>query len=265
MGIIKDELRRFFFHTSIGAIIGINIAVFVILKLLALFGVAAAPWVMLPSRIDMLLTRPWTLVTYQFGQWELFHLFFNMLWLWSFGSILTRVVSGAECVRLYISGGLVGALAFLLVSWGGAGYLVGSSASVCAIIAAVTFYMPTTRVNLMLFGEVEMRWVGLVALLLIVVSGTTASSAAWAAHLGGAVYGLIYGIAKLTRGIDITNFAIRTRPQATPRKDEYIRRGLTIAEQDELDALLAKVKKYGYGGLSPHERTRLFDVSRKIR
>ena len=256
---IKDSLRKLFLDSTIGAIIGVNVLVFLVVKVAALFCAFDARWVAMSSDLHTVMMHPWTIFTYQVCQWNFLHLLFNMLWLWGFGSILARSVSAAQILRLYIMGGVVGALAFLIVSWGSPGLLVGSSASICAIIAAVTFYMPRVRVNVMLFGEVEMRWIGLVALLLILIGSS------WPAHVGGAAFGAAYGIVKLSYGIDITRLGIQKRACKVAPKDEYIHRGLTLDEQQELDALLAKVKKHGYGGLNSREKTRLFDVSKKIR
>jgi hypothetical protein len=194
-----------------------------------------------------------------------------MLWLWGFAYIMSRIVGEAPMVRVYILGGLVGALAFELVSWGAPAMLVGASASVCAVIGAVTFYVPNERVNLMFFGPVKMLWVGVIALVLMVMSTSTYnSSGMMAAHIAGAVTGIAFGYLKSNRGIDITSFMkikfhLPKRVKVTPRQEQPPRRGLNNQEQEELDRILAKVKKSGYGGLTEMEKRRLFDVSKKIK
>lgn len=40
---------------------------------------------------------------------------------------------------------------------------------------------------------------------------------------------------------------------------------LSRNDREDLDAILDKIKKSGYSALSPEERQRLFDVSKKIK
>jgi membrane associated rhomboid family serine protease len=68
----------------------------------------------LSSSFTETLHAPWTLISYFFVHVEIFHLAFNMMFLYWFGLILQEVVGNLKSVRLYFVGGIVGALAFIL-------------------------------------------------------------------------------------------------------------------------------------------------------
>ena len=68
----------------------------------------------LPADPQVLLYKPWTLVTYMFSQQEFFHFLFNMLWLYWLGQIFLSFLNKRQFVFTYLAGGLAGALLFLL-------------------------------------------------------------------------------------------------------------------------------------------------------
>lgn len=138
-------------------LIWINAAVFVALRLAVIVGLlfgASDPMhavlgaVELPSRLSMLTRAPWTVLTYMFAQYDVLHILFNMLWLYWFGTIMLYRCTPAQMLTLYLYGGLGGALLFLAaynllpLFAGSTGMLIGSSASVMAIVTATAILMP---------------------------------------------------------------------------------------------------------------------------
>jgi membrane associated rhomboid family serine protease len=69
--------------------------------------------VSLPSALDLLIQRPWSLITYFFLHIEVFHLIFNMMFLYWFGIIIQDFIGNKRLVQLFFYGGLAGAVAFL--------------------------------------------------------------------------------------------------------------------------------------------------------
>lgn len=318
---IIDTLRqlrmKFRASTMLMKIIWINIGVFVLLRLSAIAGIfAGSPefintvlsYVQLPSSLPLLLTRPWTLVTYMFAQYDLLHLAFNLLWLYWFGSLFAMVATKRQLLALYFLGGLGGALFFLSsynslpLFHGHLGWLIGSSASVIAIVTATAILMPDFRMNLLFIGSISLKWIA-VATIAIVLLGVTGSNAGGeVAHIGGVAVGALYAL-RLKRGHDITGpfnrvldrmanlwnrFAstvwgsFASRPKKTPHSDAgrrnnfYERRTYASPppgpapkcddnDREALDEILDKIKKSGYAGLTTEERKKLFDVSRKIK
>lgn len=304
-GTINEWKRKFSASSMLMKIIVVNIAVFVLLRLVASVMVLSGNdgsvndmlnLVQMPSDGMLLLTRPWTLITYMFSQYEVLHLLFNMLWLYWFGIVFMFVSTPRQLLALYIYGGIGGALLFigaynlLPLFSGHVGFLIGSSAGVIAIVTATAILMPDYRFNLLFLGPVSLKWVAIVTIGLDLIGVTGSNAGGHIAHLGGALVGAWYGLA-LKRGTDITAPLNRlldgivnlfkgikmprrqpktTRPPrpsgrpSTTGGQPSSRPRTTPEDQAVLDAILDKIKKSGYTSLTPEERRRLFDVSNRI-
>lgn len=285
----------------------INIAVFLLLRIGALVCFFAGMseltflnWVECPSSFAMLATRPWTIITYMFAQFDVLHILFNMLWLYGFGRMFLEFNSQKQLLALYIYGGIAGALLFMVgysvlpVFSGISGWLIGSSGAVIAIVIATATLNPNHKVGLLFIGQVSLKWIAIVSLAIFVLSLSGENSGGHMAHLGGAAIGALYGL-MMRRGIDITkpfnkmldgcvnlSNAIREfklpKPSkaAKPKASKWqsaqqtstksnTKSTATPEDQAELDKILDKIKKSGYTALSADEKKRLFDVSSRIK
>lgn len=163
---IIDKLKQQFRQGSVLLkLIYINVAIFLLLRLtwvvLMLFnidGYVILPFIEMPSIPYEFITHPWTLLTYMFVHYDVWHILFNMLWLYWFGQIFLMSFSEKQMVGLYLLGGIAGGLLYLL-SYnlfpyfdGKEGLMCGASASIIAIVVATAFRMPDYKVNL-LFSE----------------------------------------------------------------------------------------------------------------
>ena len=257
--------QRFMRQGMLMKIILVNVVVFVALRLAVIVGwfcgvqgeMDVLQWVEMPSVPSMLLLKPWTVLTYMISQYEVWHILFNMLWLFWFGIIFVDFFSDRRLLNLYIIGGLAGA-ALYLVAYNllpafdhTVGFLIGSSASVIAIVTATAIRVPDYKMNLFLFGAVSLKWVAIVTIGIDLLSITGGNAGGHLAHLGGALAGAAYVL-----------IPRRKRVRKAPRKEPS--RTKTPTDEDTLDAILDKIKKSGYTALTPEERARLFDVSRKV-
>ena len=149
----------------------INVGVFVVVRValiaLRLFNLEGTPLLAMfqtPSNIGLLLLRPWTVVTYMFLHVDVFHLLFNMLWLYTFGRIFLLFLDGRRLVGVYLTGGIAGAVLYVAAyaflpyfrGMGQTSYLMGASASVMAIVFAVSFYRKDYTVNLLFIGQIKL-------------------------------------------------------------------------------------------------------------
>jgi membrane associated rhomboid family serine protease len=140
---------------------------------------------------------PWQIVTYSFLHGSLFHLFFNMLALYMFGSDIERVFGPRRYLTYYFSCVLTAALAQLLVS-GAAGSppypTLGASGGVFGVLLAFALYFPR-RIIMLIFPPIPMpAWLfvilyGLIELYLGVTG--TQQGVAHFAHLGGMLGGFL--------------------------------------------------------------------------
>ncbi|NMB50965.1 MAG: rhomboid family intramembrane serine protease, partial [Bacteroidales bacterium] len=68
----------------------------------------------IPASLKTLLVRPWTLITYMFTHKDIWHILFNMLWLYWFGKIFLDYLDQRKLVAIYFLGGISGAIVYVL-------------------------------------------------------------------------------------------------------------------------------------------------------
>ena len=293
-------------------IVYINIAIFLVLRILAVVGFFLninvtewIKWIECPSSLQELAQQPWSIFTYMFAQYDILHILFNMLWLYGFGRLFLEFNSQKQLLALYIYGGLLGAILFMLgynllpVFNGIDGWLIGSSASAIAIVIATAVLNPNYKVGLLFIGQISLKWIAIVSVVIFILGLSGENSGGHMAHVGGVLAGVLYGV-MMNRGIDITkpfnntldwfanlfpsikDFKLPKRaPKPKAKKWEQGKNNpnpyqnnsdkssskatASPEDQAELDRILDKLKKSGYTALSAEEKKRLFDVSSRIK
>ena len=291
-GIITNLKRSFQAGSILKKLIFINIAVFILIRLLGilllLFNLQNFPillYLQLPASPTALLSRPWTLFTYMFTHFEFLHILFNMLWLYWFGELFLQVFNERQLGGLYVLGGLAGALLFV-VSYNlfpyfqevaSFSFLMGASASVMAIVFAISFYRKEIEIHLLLFGRIKLIYLALFTFVIDLLAMTSDNAGGHIAHIGGALFGIWFA-SRYAQGKDLTapiNRLIdklvnlgKRKPKMSvtyggrSNKDwEYNARKQQQAAN--IDAILDKLKRSGYGSLSADEKKQLFDASKK--
>lgn len=219
------------------------------------------------------------LVTYQFTHsfQEPMHLIGNMLVLYFFGTMAEQRLGYAGTWKLYLTGGIAGALLYLGIA-SLQGYqnvpLVGASGACYAFLVYAAFMAPRSMVIVIVFPlQLWILAAGLVGIgaYMTFVEFVTGFSdgTAHGAHLGGAALGALAFKANLF--VDYGGYraasagwfgrllhGLRQRRAAAAHK--------AAAEQElQLDEILAKVKQRGIGSLSPAERRFLERASQSRR
>lgn len=128
------------------------------------------------------------------------HLFGNLLFLWVFGNDIEHRWGRLRYLALYLIGGVVASLAHVLVDPDSTIPMIGASGAIAAVMGAYLVCYPATRVKtiiffgLMLLRKVKALWLLLtwLALQLLLIPGE--SGIAWAAHVGGFLFGVIIGM-----------------------------------------------------------------------
>lgn len=280
MASIASEIRESFKDNDITIkLIYINTAVFLVLRLMdigSLAGYAAPGWGIAYLGMPIgagVITRPWTVVTNIFSHYDFLHYLFNMLTLYWFGRIFMQTYgSERRALVAYVVGGLAGcAASFATLLIGGEGsILLGASAAIMSILLAATTAAPDRRVWVTFFGEVKLKYVALVYVLLSVIMLVGFTNVGGnLAHLGGALAGWL-----LTRhwaGRRETDTSVASLFRRKPRMK--ITRGYGNADwefnkrrvdnQRELDRILEKINARGYNSLTDQEKLTLFNQSRK--
>ena len=286
---ILDALKSFFLQKNmLSRLMLINIVIWLICLFISvftwLFNISDISFVTklfaVPSDISALAEKPWSVFTYMFLQEQFGHLFFNMLMLYYGGKIFLQYFSEKQLLFTYIFGGLFGALFFILAfnafpvfeDMKGHAFALGSSASVLSILIAAATYRPDYTLNLFLLGQVKMKWVAIVFVVIDFLSITKGNSGGHIAHLGGALWGFLYAF-MLKSDFDIYKIfkkkaKIRVK---TVNSENYHRRPKTdeqynaerAQEQEDVDRILEKIAKNGYSSLSDKEKEFLFRQSKK--
>ena len=270
-------------------LIYINLGVFVVVKavdiVIMMLGLQEANPVVgfLAAYSDLhdLLRHPWGVVTYMFLHQGFLHILFNLLWLFWFGRIFSEYFTGRQLVNVYICGGLAGALLYILsfnvfpIFDGVHSMAIGASAAVYAIVLATAVYVPNYTVYVMFLGQVRIKWIAVFCVISDLAMLESGNAGGHIAHIGGAIFGACYTLA-LRRGTDIAGWVGRLTDGFTglfkrkPKmkvsykrpESDYDYNARKHDEQKEIDAILDKIAKSGYNGLSEDEKRTLFRNSR---
>ncbi|MDR2234401.1 MAG: rhomboid family intramembrane serine protease [Tannerella sp.] len=290
---IFTKIRQTFLQGTLPVkIIYINVGIFllcglinVVNQLFQLGGMSFMEYLYMPSSYTLFLYRPWTILTYMFLHADIWHILFNMLWLYWFGRIFLQFFNERQFGGLYLSGGIVGAV-FFLISYNlfpyfrnmpSPQFLMGASASVMAIVFAVSFYRKDYEISLLFLGRIKLIYLALFTLAIDLISVTSENAGGHIAHLGGALFGILFAT-QILRGKDLTVFVNRLidnivnwRKRRRVKMKVVYRKTETDAEYnmrkrnetEMMDEILDKIKRSGYQSLTTEEKRILFNASNK--
>lgn len=228
---------------------------------------------------QLILVRPWTLLTYMFVHGGFMHLLFNMLGLFFFGPPLESRWGSKQFLKFYFISGMGGALlSFLFAS----SAIIGASAAVYGVMLAFAMNWPDTPIYIWgIFPIPAKILVGLLTVfsLFSAFGGQGRyDGVAHFAHLGGLVAAFLYIKWEAYRGPKgmrqfkkmMTKRRLTVVPGGESRSD--VPAGSIKDEAptdpallDQLDRVLDKISTDGMASLTPAERKLLDDVSRKYR
>lgn len=293
MGIIDNLKHTYRKGSSLNKLIYINVAAFLLITIVSITAfllnnpvitTKAIDILAVPSAPGRLLSRPWTVITYMFTHKDIWHILFNMLWLYWFGTIFLEFLDQKKLVAVYLLGGLSGALVYVLsfnifpafkeIVYESAA--IGASASVMAIVIAIAAYVPNYSINLLFLGRIKIIYVALVIFILTSVVDFSVNSGGKLAHMGGALFGYIY-IVNLKKEHDIGKginriidfFATWFKPKKKMKvtykkpKTDYDYNKMKADHQAKINMILDKISKGGYDSLTKEEKDILFSESQK--
>ncbi len=288
--IVEDIKRVFSGGNHLSKLILINVGVFLVLNVLSAFLTVELDnkllsFVALPSSISRWLFKFWTLITYMFVHGGFRHILFNMLLLYWFGRIMADLYTHNRVLQTFIYGGIVGGVLFLMMSIIPGiplkPYLVGASGGVLAVMIATATLLPDYSLNLILVGPVKIKYIALVCFILSTVLDLNENIGGKIAHIGGAAYGLYYGM-QLKKGIEITDtlnaffnsilnlFRKKSTMRVVHNNQKRRSSGVMTSsapmseseKQRKTDEILDKISSSGYESLTKEEKDFLFKVSK---
>ena len=212
------------------------------------------------------------------------HLLFNILWLYFGGQIFLSFFDNKKLTSTYVLGGISGAMLFI-ISFNifpvfenalPNAMALGASASVLAIIMAITTKSPNYIIRLFLIGNVKLKHIAFFSIALDILSIPQGNAGGHIAHLGGAFFGYLY-VKQLNGGNDMASgfnkimdyltSILRSTPKLkktySRKKSDQDFKKEKVQEQAKIDKILDKIAKSGYEGLTKQEKDILFKASKK--
>lgn len=300
--IFSDLQATFRYGNMLNRIILINVIIFLFVNLMYLLlmftngGVVPSfyrsfiEFFSISSDWKELLLHPWSILTHMFLHERFWHIVFNMLILYWFGMITGDLLGDRRVLPVYILGGIAGAIVYFITTnifgfiSSGTSYALGASAGVMAIVFAATFISPNYIMRLILLGDVKIKYIALVLILIdLGAISSLENTGGHFAHLGGAAFGGLF-ISLLRNGRDlsepfnrtydkIVNFfsGIAVKPKKSPLNVVYKQEESKKAKDDKssqqhqerLDYILDKINEQGYDQLTDEEKEFLYQASKK--
>ena len=222
---------------------------------------------------------------------EFLHIFFNLLWLYWFGTIFIQELGLKKLLSTYLLGGFIGGIFYVVfynlfnvfANVRDSSVALGASASIMAVVVAAATYQPDRRMHLIFIGPVKIVYIAVVMFILTSLVDFSVNSGGKIAHIGGALTGFVFAFyyrqgKDLTRGFDRIMDSIATwfkpgskrmkvtykrSPDQKPPADDIEYRKQKAEEQKEIDHILEKISKAGYDSLTAREKELLFKMGNK--
>lgn len=291
---IKNSFRS---NNHLTKIIIINVVIYILQNIIVAFSRDAGysfilDWFGLPASVLGSLTHIWSFFTYMFfhSNEDIFHVIFNMLWLYWIGRIFVDFYQSKRFLSLYIIGGIFAGLFFVATSFIlqllGSSFipygvpLIGASGAVMAIIVGTAILVPNYELHLILLGRVKLKYIALASFIITSVLDINLNTGGKLAHLGGAIFGYLYG-ANLKAGRNITapitnvfskitGFFTGQKTMRVVYRSEQVKEnqsnGTSPMSRHEIqrktDEILDKINKSGYDSLTREEKDFLSKASK---
>lgn len=286
----QDLVYKFKTLNIANKLIVINIGVFLLFFIASfLFNTSSdvlMQWFVLPEGPIEVLKQPWSILTYSFLHGGFMHILFNMIWLNFFSKFVLNLFSEKRFLTIYLLGALYGGLLFVTaynvfpVFVSKAGYLLGASASVSALMVFAATYSP--NISFRFFMVTIKLWQLAVGLFLLDLFrlGSGTNPGGMLSHIGGGVFGYLYAV-QLAKGNDIGLWfekivagvanLFKTRKSTPFRKvhktpKNTTNKKATVVKDDrqiKIDGILDKIGKSGYDSLTKQEKDFLFKAGDK--
>jgi membrane associated rhomboid family serine protease len=182
---------------AIKILIGVNVLMFVLTVIMRGAGITDLLGLQPQATLEGL--RIWQPFTYMFLHGGFFHILFNMLTLWMFGTELERMWGSRFFVKYYFVTGLGAAATQIILSFVPGGFgdqmyfttTIGASGAVYGVLLAYALYFPTRPIYMYFVFPIPAKYFVMIlgALTFMISPGSNVSNAA---HLGGLIFGYVY-------------------------------------------------------------------------
>ncbi len=268
--------NEFKLSSNLNKIIYLNIIFFVIIKVCSsiffLFEINTNEFfnkLYLPAEINLIKLQPWSIFSFMFIHLNFVHLIFNMLWLYFIGNIFLQWLNERQLIYIYILGGISGGLFFVLSY----NYLpllqknidntlaLGASASIFAIMMAITIYKPDHKIQIPFIQKIKLKNITILLTIYYIISLSGGNTGGYLAHIGGGIFSFIY--MKQLNTSKIFKSIFKNNSKFNEKDSDYIYNQKQNKKNKEIDIILEKISKSGYKSLNKKEKEILFKSSKK--
>ncbi len=268
--------NEFKLSSNLNKIIYLNIIFFVIIKVCSsiffLFEINTNEYfnkLYLPAEINLIKLQPWSIFSFMFIHLNFVHLIFNMLWLYFIGNIFLQWLNERQLIYIYILGGISGGLFFVLSY----NYLpllqknidntlaLGASASIFAIMMAITIYKPNHKIHIPFIQKINLKNITILLTIYYIISLSGGNTGGYLAHIGGGIFSFIY--MKQLNTSKIFKSIFKNNSKFNEKDSDYIYNQKQNKKNKEIDIILEKISKSGYKSLNKKEKEILFKSSKK--
>jgi len=277
MKIFFDKISsEFKLSSNLNKIIYLNIIFFVIIKVCSsiffLFEINTNEFfnkLYLPAEINLIKLQPWSIFSFMFIHLNFVHLIFNMLWLYFIGNIFLQWLDDKQLIFIYLLGGISGGLFFVLCY----NYIpllqknientlaLGASASIFAIMMAITIYKPDHKIQIPFIQKIKLKNITIFLTIYYIVSLSGGNTGGYLAHIGGGIFSFIY--MKQLDTSKIFKSIFKNSSKFNEKDSDYIYNQKQNKKNKEIDIILEKISKSGYKSLNKKEKEILFKSSKK--
>ena len=231
------------------------------------------------------LQHPWVFFSHLFLSNGLIDLIWDMLILYWFGSIIGEMIGDDKILPIYLLGGIFGSILFIILTnlfYSGNMMISGVSTSVISVMVASAILVPEYRIRLLLFGEVSLKLVVIIYVMIKVLYALSSYNTVYFSLAGGIFMGVyyFYSLKKCIHLHKYVNNVLRYIKGVFSFSKSKQKRDLTVkyksketfskkSEKEnikfkiELDRILDKIKLNGYDNLTEAEKEFLFIASNK--
>ena len=277
MKIFFDKISsEFKLSSNLNKIIYLNIIFFVIIKVCSsiffLFEINTNEFfnkLYLPAEINLIKLQPWSIFSFMFIHLNFVHLIFNMLWLYFIGNIFLQWLDEKQLIFIYLLGGISGGLFFVLCY----NYIpllqknientlaLGASASIFAIMIAITIYKPDHKIQIPFIQKIKLKNITIFLTIYYIICLSGGNTGGYLAHIGGGIFSFIY--MKQLDTSKIFKSIFKNSSKFNEKDSDYIYNQKQNKKNKEIDIILEKISKSGYKSLNKKEKEILFKSSKK--
>jgi membrane associated rhomboid family serine protease len=238
-------------------------------------------WFTMPALPAALMAKPWTILTHMFTHYSIWHLLSTCMWLWAFGYVLQDLAGNNKLIPIYLYGGFVGALAFVLMNnlfpamernIATTAPLLGGGAAVMAVAVATTTLAPDYRIFPLINGGIPLWVLTLIFVAIDFASLASGNGGIAAAHLAGGAIGFFF-VKALRNGSDWGAWMVQLvhwlddlfspekKHQQKKQAEKHFYRNnrkpyekIANITQQRLDEILDKINLHGYSFLTDEEK-----------